>query len=140
MQNLIHISSKVSISKSNLKFKAVRVGGPGGQHVNKVATGIELRYDFSSSILNDKLKEEILKSNDNRISKDGVLIILSSVRRSQEQNKKEAINRLIEFLKPFTKPKKKRIPTKLSRGGKAKRKRSKMKRSDVKKSRKKVVI
>lgn len=118
----------------------MRVGGPGGQHVNKVATGIELRFDVTTSLLNDGLKSKILKSSDKRLSKDGVLIILSSKHRSQEQNKKEAILRLIAFLEPFAKPIKKRIPTKMSKGAKAKRKNSKMKRSDVKQSRKRVDI
>ena len=101
-------------------------------------TGIELRFDVDASLLNDRIKTAILSSQDKRMNKHGVLILVSNTSRSQEQNKKDAFDRLVEFILPFTKPKKKRVPTKISRGEKAKRKKNKMKMSEVKKMRKRV--
>ena len=107
---MLKISETISIHDDEIKFKAVKSTGPGGQHVNKVSTGIILKYDISN-IDYPKWFITNLKSNNKykRLLKDGVLTIEASNFRSQYRNKKDAIERLkIIFKKSSIKLKKRR--------------------------------
>ena len=117
----------------------MRSQGAGGQNVNKVATAIHLRFDVGASSLPQFYKEKLLiKLSQSQITKDGVIIIKAQQFRTQHQNKEDALNRLKDIIKSALVRKKKRLPTKPSKGAKRRRLDSKTKRSQLKASRKKV--
>jgi ribosome-associated protein len=98
-----------------LKFKAVRSSGRGGQNVNKVSTSVELYFNVQqSAILNDEQKQMILSKLKNRISGEGELILVSQSERSQLANKKKVVLRFHELISKALEKKKQRIPTGIS--------------------------
>lgn len=121
-----------------LRFKAVRSSGKGGQHVNKVSTSVELYFNVTqSSVLNDDQKQMILSALKNRINNEGEFILVSQSERSQLANKKKAIKRFDELITKALTKKKKRIPTKISEAKKQQRLQDKKIQSERKAFRKK---
>ena len=111
-----------SQAHSELRFKAVRSSGKGGQHVNKVSTSVELYFNVEQSkVLNDDQKLMILSGLKNRISSEGELLLVSQSERSQLANKKKVIKRFDELISKALKKRKKRIPTKISEAKKQQR-------------------
>ncbi len=135
---MLKISEQVTIPISEIDISAVRSSGAGGQNVNKVATAIHLRFDIKASSLPDFYKEKLLNKSDSRISNDGVIIIKAQQFRTQQQNKEDALKRLVDLIKSVSIPKKKRFVTKPTKGAKRKRLESKVKRGQLKASRRKV--
>lgn len=127
----------IKIKESELHFSFVRSSGPGGQHVNKVSTAVQLKYNIYESDISDDMKQRFISVYGNRISKNGFITIIARSFKSQKKNKEDAINRL-EKLFYDIKIQAKRIPTKPSRSSKVKRVETKKKRSKLKKSRMKV--
>tara|TARA_B100000902_G_scaffold93549_1_gene96663 strand:- start:250 stop:648 length:399 start_codon:yes stop_codon:yes gene_type:complete len=127
----------IKIKESELHFSYVRSSGPGGQHVNKVSTAVQLKYNVMQSDIPEELKQRFNDRYRNRISKSGFLTITAQSFKSQKKNKDDAVSRL-EKLFSDIKIKTKRIPTKPSRGSKVKRIEGKKKRSVIKKNRMKV--
>ncbi|MFQ3249432.1 MAG: ribosome-associated protein [Glaciecola sp.] len=134
----IFVKHDISIDESEFSLSATRAQGAGGQHVNKVATAIYLRFDIRQSSLPDKIKSKLLASNDSRITSEGVLVIRAQNHRTQEQNKRDAIQRLAEVIKESTYEKPVRKPTKPSRSSQRKRMDSKTKSGIQKQLRKKI--
>jgi len=121
-----------------LTFKAVRSSGAGGQHVNKVASKIELIFNVSeSSVFNDELKERLLNKLQNRLTKEAVLMLQCDDSRSQHKNKELVIKRFLELIENGLIVPKKRIPTKIPRAVIKKRLKSKRNLSDKKATRRK---
>lgn len=122
-----------------LSFKAVRSSGAGGQHVNKVSSKVELIFNLQESLVfnEEEEKERLFNKLQNRLTKDGVLILYSDESRSQHKNKELVINRFFELITEALKVQKKRIPTKIPKHVKLKRLSNKRKLSDKKASRKK---
>ena len=118
---MLIISSNVSISEAELDFSAIRAQGPGGQNVNKVSSAIHLRFDISQSSLPDFYKQRLLRLSDNRISKDGIVIIKAQQYRSQDKNRIEAIERLQQLIQSAGVTAKARRPTKPTRGSQVRR-------------------
>lgn len=129
---MLQISSHVFIPDSEIEIHAVRSGGAGGQHVNKVSSAIHLRFDIQASSLPPFYKEELLKLRDHRISRDGVITIKAQESRSQEQNRQEALERLRALIQSVAIPRKTRRPTKVTRGAKQRRVDEKVKRGRLK--------
>jgi ribosome-associated protein len=92
------ITENLALPINEIELSAIRAQGPGGQNVNKVSSAIHLRFNIPASSLPDALKERLLALNDQRISKDGVIVLKAQGSRSQEKNKAEALQRLQELL------------------------------------------
>ncbi len=122
---------------SELKFKTSRSSGPGGQHVNKVNTKVELRFDITNSaLLSEEEKEILLSKLKNKINNLGILIIISKHSRSQIKNKQKAIEQFYVLIRRALTPSKKRIATKTPASVKRKRLEEKMRRAEIKELRK----
>ena len=125
------------IAENEITFSAIRAQGAGGQNVNKVSSAIHLRFDINASSLPDLLKQRLMLLNDQRITKDGIIIIKAQAYRSQEKNKAEAVLRLEEMVMRIAILPRTRKPTKPTRSANKKRLASKNNRSLLKTQRSK---
>jgi ribosome-associated protein len=135
---MARISNKVTIPAREIEISAIRAQGAGGQNVNKVSSAIHLRYDIGASSIPDVFKQRLLKLNDQRITREGIVVIKAQQHRSQEKNREEALRRLQELIISVAASPKKRKPTKPTRSSQKKRLDSKTKRGAVKLTRAKV--
>ncbi len=133
---LLSVTPSISLFDDELQESFVRASGPGGQNVNKVATAVQLRFDVRNSPnLPERVRQKVLASGDNRLTKEGVFIILADRHRTQEMNRKDARDRLFEVIRKAAHVPKRRIATKPTLGSKKRRLESKTKRGAVKKRR-----
>jgi len=136
--NVITINKDIKIPYSELKFDFFRSSGPGGQHVNKVETGVRLRFDMTHSIyLPEHMKKRLMLIHNSKINREGELLVESTIYKSQHQNRKEVIDRLTKLLIQATKKEKKRIKTTRTKSSIEKRLYKKKKRSNIKRLRSK---
>ncbi|RAK65554.1 alternative ribosome rescue aminoacyl-tRNA hydrolase ArfB [Phenylobacterium kunshanense] len=131
---MIEVTPHITLADDEVQVRAVRASGPGGQHVNKVSTAIELRFDVRASpSLPEPVRARLYKLSGNRLTMDGVLVLVAQEHRSQEMNRQAAVERLLDLVreaaKPPPPPRKKTRPTYAS---KLKRLEGKSKRSSVK--------
>ena len=119
---MIRITDQVSISEDELRCTASRSSGPGGQHVNKTSTRVTLRFDvINSPSLSPEQKQLLLERLPTRISKQGVLRVVSQKTRSQAVNREAALDRFVELLQQALELRPHRRPTKLPAAAKEKR-------------------
>lgn len=135
---MIRITKTISIPESSIELSPIQSRGPGGQHVNKVATGVHLKFDIGSAGLPEKTVQGLAAMKDNRISARGLIVIKAQRFKSQEKNRADALERLAGLIRSAGKRPKKRKATRPTRGSKERRLAAKARRAGIKSMRKKI--
>lgn len=133
---MLIVSHSIAIPEDELHESFVRASGPGGQNVNKVSTAVQLRFDAArSDALPPPVRERLLRLAGHRATADGVIIIDARTHRSQDRNRAEARERLVELVRRALHVPRKRRPTKPTKGSQKRRVESKKKRGAIKQAR-----
>jgi ribosome-associated protein len=129
---MLRIARDFSIDENDLDISFVRASGPGGQNVNKLSTAVQLRLDTRRIALPADAQARLIRLAGQRMTKDGVIVVHAQRFRTQERNRMDAIDRLIELLREaMTRPVPRR-PTRPTLGSKQRRLEGKKRRSDIK--------
>lgn len=128
----ILVNNRISIPENAIEWIAIRAQGAGGQHVNKVSTAVQLRFDSKAEGVPEELRLALLKSHDQRISSEGVVVIKAQQYRSQTRNREDAQQRLLTLLRQVVIRPNKRVPTRPTLASKRRRLESKQRRAQIK--------
>src|SRR3989337_3773024 len=135
---MIRVTDDIFIDDGEIKEEFIRPGGPGGQHVNKVSTAVQLRFDIKGSKLPPDIKERLIRLGGRRVTDEGILIISSRGLRKRELNRVDAADKLIALIRKACERPRRRVKTKPSRAKMEKRIEEKKVRGGTKKMRRKV--
>ncbi len=136
---VIPITSNLSLAESELQLDFVRSSGPGGQNVNKVSTAVQLRFDAAHSpSLPEEVRQRLMRLAGSRLTSEGVVMIDAHRFRTQEQNRRDAVQRLIQLVRRAAHRPRPRRPTKPTAESRRKRLEAKRRRSTVKQTRRPV--
>lgn len=130
---MIRVTGRISLDPREIEISFIRASGPGGQHVNKVSSAVQLRFDVrQSQAYDDYVRGRLEKLAGSRLTREGVLVLTAQEHRSQERNRQDAIDRLVELIRAAAVVPKVRRATRPTLGSKQRRLDSKSKRSGVK--------
>ena len=133
---MLTISRTLSLPESELVERFLRADGPGGQHVNRTESAVELRFDVANSpSLPDEIRARLLARRDRRLTAEGVLVIQGRRFRDQVRNRDDVRERLVEIIRGVLVPPKKRVATKPTRASKERRLVGKQQRGRIKQTR-----
>jgi len=132
---MLRITATVAIPLTEIEFTAIRAEGPGGQHVNRTSSAVQIRFDIAASSLPDEMKERLRARHDRRITAAGVIVIKVQDERSLTRNKETALERLADLIRRAIAVPKKRKPTKPTKSSVEKRIAGKKKRGETKRLR-----
>jgi ribosome-associated protein len=133
---VIRITPQIELDEAEISFDFVRASGPGGQNVNKVSTAVQLRFDAARSpSLTDEVRRRLIHLAGRRATKEGVIVIDARRQRTQERNRQEAVDRLVDLISRAAERPLKRRPTKPSAAARQQRLRQKQRRAEIKRDR-----
>jgi ribosome-associated protein len=133
---MIRVTDRIQIDESEVEESFVRSSGPGGQNVNKVSTAVELRFDVRHSpSLPAEVRQRLERLAGRRLTRDGVLVLLAQRHRTQERNRADALERLLELIREAAVRPKPRTPTRPTLASKKRRVESKVRRAKIKRGR-----
>ena len=130
---MIRITDRISIDEQELEERFVRASGPGGQNVNKLSTAVQLRFDVRHSpSLPGDVRARLERLAGKRLTRDGVIVIIAQRHRTQERNRQDALDRLVELIQRAAVAPIPRRKTKPTRGSRERRLETKKRRSSIK--------